>query len=228
MFRLRNCLSALFLSLFSLAANATNYGNYVMEKEGETVYIKNERYGEWTTWIGDVKKWPAGAKRQQLSFEFETPDYFREDNKGHFFLLLMASPPHKILNGRGVVIGNVSGYPASKGGCSKSPYANAVVVEHFWEGGNCVYGSTTSSVPLSNNVRYKLTIAIEKPLVEEQGRLTRYKLEQKDGIGWKELNNVAFYDDKKIVTGEGGFTIGEVFSTHNWQFNIYNLEETFE
>lgn len=218
--------ASLMFSIFS--SQAASYGDYVMEKTSGVINISNEKYGRWTTWIGDIKEWPKEAKKQTLSFEFQTPDYFIEDNKGHFFLMLMADAPHTYLNGRGVIIGNVSGYPASVGGCSKSPYANAVVVEHFWKNGNCVYGSTTSSVPLSNNVRYKLTIIVEKPLVEEKGRITRYRLEQNSNGGWKELNSVSLYDNKNIIVGAGGFTIGEVFSTHDWTFNIYNLEETFE
>lgn len=214
--------------LLSCNVLAASHGDYVLEKRNDVITVESEKYGRWNTWIGDSKPWPKEAVSQTLSFEFETDSYFKEGNIGHLFLMLSADAPHKYLNGRGVIIGNVSKYPASQGGCSPSGVKNAVVIETFWKTGNCVYGELSSSVPLVNDVRYKLTIVVEKTKVVEEGRITRYKLEQKVGSIFKEISFSSVYENKPVVNGYGGFTIGEVFSTHDWTFNIYNLEEKFE
>lgn len=122
--------------------------DYTIVKKGEVRTIMSSWGATWTGYIStDPKKLPIGQESHKVSFDFSSPDYFKVGINGNGYTI----------EGRGVVLGNVFGYPDAGAGCFGSTEENAVVFESFWKTGNCVMG-WSESVPLRVGLMVLLSI----------------------------------------------------------------------
>lgn len=120
------------------------------------------------TYIGQGARFKAdGSRGRGTVFQciFRSTSYFTNLNMEHIAIGIRGNiiKPDltPALTGKGVVLGNVSGYPASGGVCDPTDIPNAVAAESFYEGGNCVYGSKRSPVVPTNSRSYRLTIVCD-------------------------------------------------------------------
>lgn len=203
------------------------FGDYTLVKEGTLLTkISNPKFGSWYGSRIELNR-PAWNKTNThtLQFEFESSNYFTDDNAGHFAVAVSANSSSTQLVGRGLVIGNVSGYGQKKNGCATYAAGNRVVLESFWRGGNCVWGDISTSIKIVNNERYRLTLKTERSTADEAAKIMSYRLEQLVGDQWFEVSRAAIFDPNAIPL-EGGWFILEVFSTKPWEFRLYNVTET--
>lgn len=222
---------AFLLILFAAAAMPAEqyaWGDYIMTGSGGKVRVAHPRYGEWEGYINGPRPAPDNLTRHSLQFEFEADNYFIDENKGHFAVAVVADTGPKHLIGRGVTIGNVSGYGKRKGGCTQSLPGNRVTIESFWSGGNCVWGDVSSSVRLVDHERYRLTIVAQRSAAGEPGRVFGYRLEQRTGLLWREVGAATIFDSSVVPAGHAGWFLLEVFSTHDWTMRVFNVVETLE
>lgn len=191
----------------------------------------------WGTWEGfvattDTREMSPGKSAHVMEFEFSSSDYFSSANVGHFAIGIRGDSVTDAdgdgktdLQGRGVVIGNVSQYASNVSDCNAAPSPNRVTIESFWAGGNCVYGSTTSSPVLQNNEAYKLMIkaqatTIGSPLV------ISYSLSQSINGVWNEIYKSQKTESSLNTSNKNlaGWFIAEVFSNRPWTMSIKNLK----
>jgi hypothetical protein len=186
-----------------------------------------------------------------LEFEFETPDYFTEDNSGHFAVGVRGyvNQEEWVPQGAGVIIGNVTAYPGN-GPCKPARKKNVVAIENFFRNGNCVHGgggysdTPFESPQLKNSKRYKIRIGSyyaggttgyltqyvlwEHWSGKEIGRATivddGYNIRNLAGLLSSDSPDYSLRDYDSAPRENGGWFIGEVFSDHYWTFHIYNLK----
>lgn len=238
---IKNFLSVIVLFLFGFQPALAGWGpnDYTIYKNaGDQEITIEARWGSWTGMIG-IEEYMSPAKTHELIFEFQSPNYFSKNTGGHFFVGVRAdytSTPY--LQGRGVVIGRVTGYPENPP-CSPTSIDQTVAIELFFEGGNCVYGSSTEAVALEDNVRYRLQLASQRyPLHIYNVTETHYKLWKKVENEWVFIGQATVVEnvDGPTYMADGhsrvpivpplnsmGMFLGEVFSTHSWTMNIYNM-----
>lgn len=196
----------------------------------------------WGSWIGSLEHaHPMDyQKTHELIFEFETPDYFETNNIGHFAIAARAGTSNG-LQGRGIILGNVTLYNPTNAPCTPTSLTNTIAIEHFiGTEGNCVYGNYSQGVSLQNNLRYRvqLTSSYVKIPWSEDITITRYTLWERKDARWKFrassaitelLSGPTFRSPEHSVTplipalDSMGFFVLEVFSSHTWSFNIYNM-----
>jgi len=231
---MRMLVSVLLSLFFSIQAHAIDY---VFERTPAGTFIT----APWGTWQGYIASpviyQPAGKTTHILSFEFETPNYFKNGNAGHFAVAVRGDSLSDVtddgkqdLRGRGIILGSVQGYENNVGRCGPTSKENTIAIESFWGGGNCVYGPSTEGPSLQNNKRYKVEIK-SRPISVFAKLYTEYTLWERSVDGsWVFLVNRGQWDDENYYTPTnlGGWWFLEVFSTHNWTFNIYNLQDTWQ
>ncbi|GEM_PF-4481396 len=173
----------------------------------------------------------------ELTLEFESPDYFDANLTGHWAIAVRAdgisdatgngSPD---LQGRGLVIGNVSGLEA-QGICGPTRQIHSIAMEAFWAGGNCVYGPSTEGPALENDIRYRLQLVSSAWLLPMMTVVikNRYRLWRLDAPGrWIEIGSDHYLEglhgpepaNNPAAAGLGNFFITEVFSQHDWQMSM--------
>lgn len=221
---------ALLATLFCLSAGAEQieWGDYIVRSSPAGPVVTSEPFGVWQGYVAHLRPVLEPVNRHQLQFEFITEDYFAPENSGHFAIAVMAHAPGDQLIGHGVVIGNVAAYGIHPGGCVQTPSPNRVAIESFWAGGNCVWGEISSSEPLQNGTRYRLTISAQKTAAGEPGRLVSYTLERKASRYWYKTTERTLFDTSPVPENYAGWFILEVFSTHEWTVHIENVVETIE
>lgn len=207
-------------------AQVISHGDYVLS-HAATDYnqfsVRSSRYGQWRGFIGSGPDAPApdGEWTHELQFTFWSPDYFTDANQGHIAVGLGGGYSSSHLQGRGVIIGNVSQWSQGPG-CRHTLHINAVAIESFWRGGNCVMG-WTSSAPLRNNHYYRLTISTT---YAEHDHYVSYRLDEYDlGAGWRLLSQYRVFDYSANSSAGAGFFILEVFSTHAWTVFLSDVVE---
>jgi hypothetical protein len=193
--------------------------DYVITKQNGVVSIEAE-WGSWTGYISTPPKVLNGDKHT-LSFDFTSPDYFSPENVGHFAIGVNGNG--YTIEGRGIVIGNVSGYPGNSRGCFQTQNVNSITFESFWTTGNCVMGWAESEL-LKNDILYHVSISSEKSGV------ISYSLYQY--IGPKKYlvssQKTFDYSNNNSAVDNGGWFIAEVFSNHDWTMYLDNVTETEE
>jgi hypothetical protein len=204
----------LFLLAFPVFA-----ADYVIARRDGVTTITGP-YGSWTGYISTLPGKLAG-NRHVLEFDFTSPDYFSDQNSGHFAIGIHGNG--YTIEGRGVVIGNVKGYPYRDDGCRPATTTNAVAFESYWLGGNCVFGWSESE-PLENFREYHLKITSGKDKVVTYD-LSKYALGRRYLISSQRTYD---YSDNFSALDNGGWFIAEVFSSHDWTMYINNLTERVE
>lgn len=195
----------------------------------------------WASWTGYVATPndtpPAGALEHVIQFEFRSEGYFVTNNIGHFVIGLRSKIDQTGLASNGIIIGNVSGYnngsvPAET--CNRAGISNAMTLAVFWDGNNCVMGSSTTSVPLKDYTDYFL-IFIAGESKQKQTSLIdgylRYVLMEKVNGNWVVVDSANFNipvtnfspTNFKIMP-HGGWFMAEDMSNHYWQFKVKNLK----
>lgn len=229
------CVS-LLLSGPSLAAVQFGPADYVVTQQaGDSEPTITAAWGSWTGYIAYTATM-SSVQTHELVFEFESPDYFSGDHLEHWAVAVRADGETDTsgngdpnTRGRGVIIGNVSDYvptDPTDPSCGPTQSDNAIAMEAFWTGGNCVFGPTTESQPLTNNTRYKLHV-ISRMWSLASGTLeNEYQLWEKVGGVWQ-LLNVEMYreppEDNPAPASLGGFFLSTLNDEHPWTFYIYNL-----
>lgn len=204
--------------------------------------ITSPLLGTWTGMIG-VEEPMDPNKTHELIFEFQSPNYFSMANTGHFAIGIRANYDTHGLEGRGIILGSVHAMDTQNTPCAPTSTSNVIAIEHFFGyTGNCVYGSTTESPKLVNNKRYRVQLIshyVEIPNLPDI-TITSYKIWERNNT-----NTAWIYINEKSVTeniggptymGSGhssiptvppldsqGIFFTEVFSTHNWTFEIRNM-----
>lgn len=205
------------------------WGGYTVSRHGTTVTFQHAVFGTWDGLAAVNRPAPTPPTKHTLQFEFQSPDYFDPDNRGHFAVAVTADQGPDHLIGRGITIGNVSQYGIHPSGCVQSPSPNRVTIESFWEGGNCVWGDVSSSPQLENNRRYRLTLQVSESTAAEPGRIVEYRLEQRiQNLYWRQIHESILFDPSPVPTEYAGWFLLEVFSEHDWTMNFYNVTETLE
>lgn len=173
------------------------------------------------------------SKTHEVELEFSTPDYFIKDNQGHWGVGLGPSDfpdgdvTRIVAQGRGVIIGNLTGYPRKAPGCGPTSVNNVLTPETWWHDGkeqkNCVMG-WHQKVRLKNDVFYRLTVRSTK---DDSGTYIAYVLEKKiENIGWEVLQEFATFDFTPAAEGsDEGIFIAAVFTKHRWTLRITRLRE---
>lgn len=207
---------------------------YKIIKRGESRQVA----APFASWQGTIAlpagtKMPAGAVGAQLRFEFLSQNYFSSANIGHFTIgirgeaLLDANNDGQTdLQGRGIIIGNVSAMSPYGTRCGPTPLTNTIAIESYRAGGNCVYGSQTAGPSLMDGVRYRITIRSENSSAGIKAEYISYLLERQDGGQWSPLLVKRIADDyvASVSPDLGSWWIAEVFSQHDWQVDLTNVE----
>lgn len=218
--------------LFSPLSGAVNHGDYVLTHkagDGNQFRVESSHYGRWRGYLSTEAPEPAG-RTQVVRFTFYSPDYFSEDNRGHFGVGLRASsvfPDGDVsrieARGRGIILGNATEYPATTPGCGPTATNNVITFETWWRDDaqrNCVTGWTESQ-RLENGQYYRLTIKSRR----DNGLYVSYVLEKfAFGFGWVAVGADSMFDFTPAASNEdGGIFLAEVFSTHAWTMHIWGL-----
>lgn len=162
---------------------------------------------------------PPGTYGQRLEFEFQAHNYFGQENIGHMTIGVRGESI--AVGGRGIVIGNLTEYGSRDAACQPTTSRNVIAIESYWSDGNCVYGSTSQSSTLSNDQRYKVVIDSAT-----DGNIG-YKLFAKTtNNAWQLLDQIYISDtfNYKVEQNLSGWWIAEVFSTHQWTVDFYNIK----
>lgn len=241
--KVNNLILSAVLSFLTFSAYAdwgpNNYTITKLSGSSEPV-ISSPLHGSWTGMIG-VEEWMPTAKTHELVFEFDSPNYFSSSNQGHFAVGVRSSYSSNDLEGRGVIIGNVSAYPNGVP-CDSTSATNTIAIEHFLgAAGNCVYGSLTQGPALLNNQRYRVQLISDYVPVQSLPDLTvtTYKIWKKSGSSWFLKSSHSVTENVVGPTYMAGGNLSspplvpplnsmgvfftEVFSTHSWTLNIYNM-----
>lgn len=214
---------ALALALLCAPAFAQLHGDYTLEKRSGVTQVISSKYGRWQG--SSLLAAPVILGEQQeagpasMSFEFQATGYFYASNSGHVAVGLQGGAwpeaSRSAITGRGVVIGNLSGYP-ERGRCSAQPPGHRVSIEGFYGTTNCVLGNSTASIPLIDGERYRLTVSVDR-------RLISYHLEQRVGMRWVRVSDASAYDMEGAETAGSYWWITEVFSPSGWTFRMKDL-----
>ncbi|MEE4304513.1 MAG: hypothetical protein V2J19_10185 [Wenzhouxiangella sp.] len=216
----------------AMAAIEFGPADYVVTQQlGDPKPTITASWGSWTGYIAYTDSMSA-LETHELVFEFESPDYFTSSNSEHWAVAVRADGVTDTDNdgapnarGRGVVIGNVTGYPSNPP-CGPTQNSSAVAMEAFWSSGNCVYGPSTESQGLSNNTRYKIHVISRMENWFTEKIENEYQLWKKVGGSWQ-LLDVELYEefsgDNPSPTTLGGFFLSTLNAGKAWTFYIYNL-----
>ena len=180
-------------------------------------------------------------RRHSIEFEFYSPNYFIDANQGHFAIGVRGSAVldgngdgRPDVQGHGVILGNVSAYPPQPGhpACGPTRWPNTVAIESFWAGGNCVWGPDDArqgspSQPVVNHRWYRLRVVSTRDTTTRPARRSiQYQLWQQTPAGrWQRIAHRRVPDDARNRSDPrlGGWFVGEVFSTHDWDLFVRRL-----
>lgn len=223
--------SALLLALLCTSAAGAGADLVLSKKGGERLTASGAR-----VWKGDVYSAPGlaqppGTSTHHATFEFESDDYFRNDNIGHFAVGIRGDGLTDAngdgapdLRGGGVVLGNVTLYPR-RDGCGPTTSPSTIVIESFWAGGNCIHPSSEGP-ELRNGSRYRVTISYHVAAGLNPRRTISYTLHRRDSGRWTRLVSRSVDDSMNPSPAAlGGWFVVEVFSAHDWTLRIYNLRQ---
>ncbi|MDH0896641.1 MULTISPECIES: hypothetical protein [unclassified Pseudomonas] len=160
---------------------------------------------------------PDDATGQRLEFEFESADYFSPKNIGHLTIGIRGESI--AVGGRGIVMGNLTQYGFPGGRCQQTNQNNVAAIESYWPDNNCVYGGETQSAQLRNGERYKVRVE------SLRNGLIRYYLYLREDEDWRLITSAGVHDDfnDKVQANLAGWWIAEVFGTHQWRVDFYDI-----
>lgn len=192
----------------------------------------------WGSWEGYVAtpnlNPPVGALEHVIQFEFKSEGYFTERNTGHFVVGLRSRIDGNNLASNGIILGNVSAYYNPQTLCGPADKQNAATMAVFFDGGNCVLGSQTTSVTLKDKTDYFVIFVAgeyrQKAVKNADGYL-RYYLMEKVAGEWVVVDQKS-YDIPLVklssnyfgIMPHGGWFIAENMSQHYWHFKIKDLK----
>jgi hypothetical protein len=230
----------LFLLIILVFIGPAAAADYVLEKVTEAPYQVTSAWGSWTGFIATPPGvlLESGKKSFVLEFDLLSHGYFSEENIGHISVGIRGEfGGIEHLEGRGIIIGNVTGYPefATHAGCGPTSKTNVIAIESYWPGDNCVLGWTESE-PLKDDVAYRIQVrnsdVWKSPI--HRAKLIEYRLMAQENGQWVVRSQIKVWDPPplsgnftaspgNVSPDLGGWWIGEVFSTHSWKVLISNL-----
>ncbi|MBU2884964.1 hypothetical protein KO507_04185 [Gilvimarinus agarilyticus] len=249
------------LSGLSATSVLADFGprDYVMFKEKKNGVMPKSPtiVPEWgSPWVGKIvfEEPMYYTFTHELIFELESPDYFTNMGRsGHFAIAVRATTINPdpeaetdSLQGRGIIIGKMDGYPQNHPCGPTSSENSTIAIEMFYHKGTCVYGPSTETVVLHDNVRYRVQLASQyfshwtRPTGNKIRTHIRYKLwkkvagswvfvteksvvEEVEGIHYKAGGHVPGDRDSAPPLDSQGIFFGEVQSEHEWTMYIYNM-----
>lgn len=155
-------------------------------------------------------------------FKFRSSNFFVSSNATHMAVILRGLVTTSTLQGKGIVIGNVSGYGAHSGVCKPTSLPHDIGVESFWSGGNCVYGSAANPRNLKDGVIYSV-----KVIANDLKKTISFRIVGEDGYDRTQVINDAFYNNsatsKDFAIGCVPDTTGRMWSISFGDMAYYNV-----
>lgn len=137
-------------------------------------------------------------------FKFRASNFFVSSNATHMAVILRGLVTTSTLQGKGIIIGNVTGYGAHSGVCKPTSLPHDIGVESFWSGGNCVYGSATNPQNLKDGVIYSV-----KVVANGLQKTISFRIVGEDGYDRTQVINDAFYTNSgQTASSSKDFAIG--------------------
>lgn len=162
----------------------------------------------------------------KASFQFRSRGYLTLNNIGHIAIGVRAGVTPTALHGSGIVIGNVTLLPNNPP-CGPTSQPAAIAIEEFDGDNSCVLGPSTESPALQDNQWYKVVIISNlshSAFGEPATYLIHYQLLKLSAGSWTSVYNSGLIEsDNNSDRTLAGFFMTEVFSTHQWTFEIRNL-----
>lgn len=156
-------------------------------------------------------------------FKFRSTNFFVSSNDAHMSVLLRGSVATTPIQGKGIVIGNVSRYQAHSGVCKPTSLQHDISVESFWSSGNCVYGSVTNPQQLRDEVIYSV-----KVVANDISKTISFRIVGEDGYDRTQVINDAFYDNsatsRDFAIGRIPDTTGRMWSIDFGDIAYYNVK----
>ncbi|MDG9930696.1 MULTISPECIES: hypothetical protein [unclassified Pseudomonas] len=246
----KSLMAACLLGLSVTAYGDSGPANYLISKtEGASTPMISTSWGVWDGMIG-LESYMSPYATHELVFEFKSTNYFSpapingnpRDNIGHFAVGVRAGYSANGLEGRGVIIGNVSGYgvfPNSP--CGQTSLKSTIAIEHYYGyAGNCVFGPSTQGPQLQDGIKYRVRVVSSYGgVLFPNNYRTAYDIWQAQPNGsWSHLTGKSVMEPVNGPTplGNGyvtppivppldsqGFFMAEVFSSHAWSVEVTNL-----
>lgn len=123
-------------------------------------------------------------------FKFRSSNFFVSSNATHMAVILRGLVTTSTLQGKGIIIGNVTGYGAHSGVCKATTLPHDIGVESFWSTGNCVYGSASNPQNLRDGVIYSV-----KVVANDVQKTISFRIVGEDGYDRTQVINDAFYNN---------------------------------
>lgn len=144
-----------------------------------------------------------------LSFELYSDTYFTAGNQGHLAIATGARSDQGGLEGRGIVLGNVTGLAADQ----RTSKNNTICMETFYLNGNRVFGRETEGFSLQNGVSYGVRIE-----ANPVNKTMKYRIHNQStgAVMEREIT-----DSYGLSPWYKGFFLAEVFGNHAWSLQ-YN------
>lgn len=213
----------------------THEVEYYNWKSGSQFPTITAPWGEWEGYVATPNlNPPVGALEHVIQFEFKSEGYFVHNNIGHFVVGLRSKIDGTNLSSNGIILGNVSGYYNPQTICGPADKTNAATMAVFFNGGNCVLGSQTTSVALKDNTDYFVMFVAgeykQKALKNADGYL-RYVLLEKVSNEWViadsrsyDIPLTNFAPNSFRIMPYGGWFMAENLSNHYWQLKVKNVK----
>lgn len=128
-------------------------------------------------------------------FKFRSNNFFTSNNGTHMAVILRGVVSTTTLQGKGIIIGNVSGYPSHSGVCKATSLKHDIGAESFWAGGNCVYGSVANPQQLQDGVIYSV-----KVVANDVKKTISFRIFGENGYDRTQVINDAFYTNSGQTT----------------------------
>lgn len=146
--------------------------------------------------------------------EMDSSNFFTAAHGEHFAIGIRGNiykPDMSMaLTGKGVVLGNVTGYPSSNGGvCQPTDIVNALVAESFYEGGNCVYGDKRQPQDMKGVYTNLVIIA------DDVDKTISFSIANRPFITIDDV----FYDNSD---SDDYWWVGIATEGRTWEFNLKN------
>ena len=154
-------------------------------------------------------------------FKFQATNFFTSNNKTHLAVIMRGLVTTATLQGKGIIIGNASAYPAHSGVCKPTSLTNDIGVESYWSGGNCVYGSVSNPRSLVDGVIYSVKI-----IVSDIRNTISFRIRGSDGYDKSQTITDAFYlNSSQTIPNARDFAIGTVPDTtgRTWKVDFGDI-----
>lgn len=160
-------------------------------------------------------QWNDRGRGSVLEFKFKANNYFSRGTGSHVAVGVRGNMSGG-LNGKGIVLGDVSKYPPHSGVCKPTRLDADITFESFWTGGNCVFGERPNAKRLQNGVIYSVRI-----IVDDVEKSIQYTIKSEDGTydRFDKIND-PFYDNS---SNDVEFFVGTSPTSTTWNMEFGDI-----